>query len=270
MCCIVHLKGSCSFSSAAVQQFGYCNTTRLGVDTFAEVCQTVIKGAANIGVLPIENSLAGSIHQVYDLLTQHKLTIIAETYVPIHLALMGCKGTTLQQIQSVVSHSKAIEQCEQLFNKYPYWTKKMANSTDAAAKMVAANDISTIAAIAAPKAAKQYNLEILSNLVQDLSCNHTRFIAITSDKPTFNGNKISLAITLPHSQGSLLKLLTWIARYEANLLKIESRPIKNKPFEYQFYLDLRVKPKRISSILNSLKNKTITLQHLGTFMEEKW
>lgn len=226
-----------SFSSMAAralygQDFAPIQTAR-----FRDIFEAVKLGNANFGVIPIENALAGSVHENYDLLQEYELSIVAEYLCPVHLHLMG--HGSLTTITRVLSHPKALEQCSHFLELHPTITAVVCSDTAGAAFQVARIKDPYSAAIASEEASVTYRLPIIQRTIQNHVTNATRFVAIASkaaDCPS--PTKSSIVVSLPHEPGSLHKLLSEIASLSLNLTKIESRPILGKPFEYAFHIDL--------------------------------
>ena len=207
--------------------------------TFEGAFRAVAEGNADALVVPIENSLAGSVLRVYDLLLESRLTIAAEAVLPIELCLIGCPGATLGGVQSVESHPMALAQCERLFAEHREWARVAAEDTAGSVRSVVEARDRTRAAIAGPHAAAHYGGIILQRDVQDNAGNFTRFLLLTEPEDAAPaGDKVTLALRLAHLPGALVSALEPFARRELNLLKIESRPIHGCPWEYQFFLDV--------------------------------
>ncbi len=208
--------------------------------TFERAFAAVAGGLADLLVVPIENSLAGSVLRVYDLLLESELTITAETVLPIELHLIACPGATLATIRSVESHPMALAQCERLFQAHPEWLRRAAEDTAGSVRAVLTAGDRTRAALAGRGAAARYGGIILAANVQDNSGNFTRFLLLTPQTaaPGCGGDKATLALRIAHLPGALVAALEPLARHGVSLLKIESRPIHGCPWEYQFFLDI--------------------------------
>ncbi len=235
--------------------------------TFDAAFGAVADGAADALVVPIENSLAGSVLRVYDLLLESGLAIAAEAVVPIELHLIGCPGATLAGIRSVESHPMALAQCERLFAGHREWARVAAEDTAGSVRHVVECRDRTRAALAGPRAAAHHGGVILSRNVQDDVGNFTRFLLLTQpqDAPP-TGDKVTLALRLAHLPGALLTALEPFARRGLNLLKIESRPIHGCPWEYQFFLDVEAAPgEPIEEALEELRRSVQSLRVLGCY-----
>ena len=245
-----------AFSEAAAVQLLGEGITPIPCDTF-HAAFAAMAGKADALLVPVENSLAGSVVRVFDLLLESDLRIIAETILPIELQLIAQPGTFLENIRSVASHPMALAQCERLFASHPQWKRIPAEDTAGSVREVLAQDDKSRAAIASRRAAEHYGGIILREAVQDNAGNFTRFVLLVPSahteqfsmdaktnpsSPTENratlASKMSLALRLAHRPGALLAALEPFSRNEVNLLKIESRPIHGRPWEYQFFIDV--------------------------------
>lgn len=212
------------------------------VETFEQVFVAVENGDADYGVLPIENSLGGSVQDVYALLIKHRFSIVASVELPVRHCLVAPKGATLADITDVYSKTQALEQCDRYIHDHGFTTHSFAN-TAMAAQMVAEKGDRHVAAIASRQAAALYGLDVLAENIQTGEGNITRFIAIASDLIiTPDANRVSVMFTQPHTAGSLYRVLGQFFRVGMNLTKIESRPIVDSHFHYVFYLDFEGTP----------------------------
>lgn len=210
----------------------------LGCSNFREVFEAVKRGDVDMGLLPIENTLAGSITENYDLLLEYpELQIVGEAYTPVHHALLALEAVQdVHALKKVLSHPKALEQCVQFFRENQHLVKEVYYDTAAAASTVAKMGDTTLGAIAHACNADIYGLKVLQDHIEDDPGNTTRFIVISPKAATSEQEKCTLTFTLDHTPGALASALK---RFEGfNLMKIESRPIKDKPFEYRFYIDI--------------------------------
>ena len=239
------------------------------VESFADVFASIAKDEADYGILPIENSYAGSVTEVYDLVMNYRFTIAAAAQVAVNHCLVALPGTQSDAVTTVYSHWQALEQCADYLTSRGLQAKEFAN-TAAAARMVAASGDHTIAAIASEKAAELYGLEILDSTIQTEDTNSTRFIAI-SRQPVLSpqANKISLIFTLPHVTGSLYRILSRFAMAGLNLTKLESRPTHGGRFEYLFYLDFEgsLRDKSTQDMLCTLSEELPVFTFLGNYTE---
>jgi prephenate dehydratase len=236
--------------------------------TFEAAFQAVAKGAADVLVAPIENSLAGSVLRVYDLMLESDLAITAETILPIELHLIACPGATLASICSVESHPMALAQCERLFAAHPEWKRVAAEDTAGSVRAVVAAGDRSRAALAGRGAAARYGGVILSASVQDGSGNYTRFLLLAprSAAASNGGDKVTLVVHVAHLPGALVAALEPFARHGVNLLKIESRPIHGCPWEYQFFLDVEASPSGLmEDALADVRARAQSVRVLGRY-----
>ncbi len=254
---------------------------RVGVpkpfESFEEVFSAVENRAVDYAVIPIENSLGGSIHQNYDLLLQHPLTIVAETFVKVEHCLLGVHGASIEGAQKVLSHPQALAQCRNFFATHKHLRAEVAYDTAGSAKMIAAEKDATKLAIASKRAGELYGLEILQENLADEEWNITRFFCIAHpDSPGVHHPetatesaqfKTSIVFTLPNEQGSLFKALATFAMREIDLTKIESRPFRKKAFEYLFYVDFigHQEEKNIHNALSHLREFATMVTVLGSY-----
>jgi len=245
----------------------------LPCETFAAVFDQVLSGAANYGVVPLENSTIGSIVANYDLLWAHHVFIVGEVSMPIHHHLLGIEGTAVDDVREVFSHPAALEQCSKFFEAAGHLRAVAHFDTSGAAQHVSELKNPGYAAIAGEFAASEYGLAILKRNIEDYPYNRTRFGVITRPlssestapypRPPY---KISCAVELPHKPGSLALLLTRIAGLDINLTKIESRPIPEAPWHYRFFIDMELDGQdQDDSVVKVLKDSTETYRLLGRY-----
>lgn len=234
---------------------------------FDKVFEAVESDKCSFGVLPVENSSAGSVSRVYDLILKYRYYIVGEIDLPIEHCLCSIPQTSLSDIEYVLSHEQGLAQCS-LFLSENGLTPKKCGSTSAAAKTVAEEKRINWAAICNKEAADQYGLKVLDKNIQNNDNNCTRFIVI-SKKPviTDNAEKISLCFSLPHKSGSLYNVLCRFASHGMNLTKIESRPMVGASFEYMFYLDFKgnVHSKEVVNLLCALSEELPEFSFLGNY-----
>lgn len=228
-----------AYTEQAMEEVFGKNITAINKNTFKEVMETVANGEAKFGVLPIENTSTGGITDIYDLLLNYDITIVAEHVVKVEQALMGLKGAKLEDIKTVYSHQQGIMQCSKFFENYPGILTKTYASTSAAAKKVSEDKDPSQAAIASKRAADIFGLDIIKEQINHESMNYTRFIIISNQKIFLpDANKISLSFEIKHQAGSLYNMLSNFYYNGLNLTKIESRPIENRNWEYRFFVDI--------------------------------
>lgn len=237
--------------------------------TFADVFDAVDREEVTYGVLPVENSTAGSVSAVYDLILKHRFYIVKALDLPIDYCLAGLKQSELSDIEKVWSHPQSLSQCANYIAKKNFDSTPFEN-TAVAAREVANEKRLNVAAICSYKAAEEYGLKILDNHLQDDKGNTTRFIVISKTLciPE-NANKISLCFSLPHVTGSLYGLLCRFNSLGLNLTKIESRPRKGKDFEYLFYLDFSgsVHSDNVIDLISQLSEEMPEFSFLGNYCE---
>jgi prephenate dehydratase/chorismate mutase len=236
--------------------------------TFESLFKSIDDGAADVILAPIENSLAGFVHACYDLLLDSQLHIRAEVIIPVNHYLIGCHGASFEQIRTAESHPVALDQCRRFLAANPQIRRIAAEDTaGSVARIVEAAD-PTRAAIAGKLAAEEYGGVILREHLEDSSENYTRFLLLTpNNEPVDGADKISLVIELPHRPGALHHALEPFARREIDLLKIEGRPVKGRPWEYCFYLDLEgaLDDQRVTSTLDELREGHFVVRILGAY-----
>jgi prephenate dehydratase len=260
-----------AFSEAAAIQLLGNGITPVPRPTFDGAFRAIIEGGADALLVPVENSLAGSVVRVYDLLLESHLAIVAETILPIEMQLIACPGASLGDIRSVSSHPMALAQCERFFAAHPQWQRIAAEDTAGSVREVLGRGDKTHAAIAGRRAAEHYRGVILAESIQDNAENFTRFVLLLPTKEAAAmtnpvARKMSIAMRLAHRPGSLLAALEPFARHRVNMLKIESRPIHGQPWEYQFFLDLEAEtPASLEVTLSEVRKVTSQLRVLGLY-----
>ena len=210
----------------------------MGLEQFEDVFLALKEGRADYGVVPIENSSTGAIRQIYDLMTQHDCFVVGETTVAIQHCLMALPGVKLEDIQTVYSHEQGLFQCEQYLNKHPDWNRVPQADTAGSANMVAKSGDRTKAAICSKRSAAIYGLEILAEAINSNANNTTRFVVISTRmelRP--DRDKVSTCFCVPHQSGSLHEILTIFAVHGLNMVRLESRPIQGRSWEYMFFLE---------------------------------
>lgn len=212
----------------------------LYMNTFDSVFSAVENGFCKYGVIPLENSTAGSVKKVYDLMVNKHFYIVRSTRIRIEHSLLAKPGTDIQGIKEIFSHEQAINQCAGFLSTLGNGVKvTCCENTAVAAKKVAKSDRRDVAALASYGCAELYGLECLKRSVEDSANNHTRFICISKDLEIYPGaDKTSLMMVLPHRPGALYKALARFYALGINLIKLESRPIPGRDFEFTFYFDL--------------------------------
>ena len=239
---------------------------------FEGVFGAVEKGFCKYGVLPIENSYAGSVNQVYDLMKEHKFYIVRSLRLSVSHNLVANKDTDIKDVKEIFSHEQAISQCKKYLEKFPSAKITAVPNTAVASKMVAESGRKDVVAICSRECADIYGLKLLETNIQDSENNYTRFILIAKEMEFYeNANKISIMTTLPqNSAGSLNKLLSKFANLGINLTKLESRPIVGSTFEFMFYFDFEcdIREKAVKNLLSQLDSSTEQFTFLGAYSEK--
>lgn len=236
--------------------------------TFADVFEAVSTGEAAYGVVPIENSSTGAIGDVYDLFTKYDCKIAGEYILSISHNLLACEGATLESVQSVYSHTQGFEQCSGFLQKHADYQLIPYHNTAVSAKFVAESGCTDKAAIASLRAAKIYKLKVLAENINNNYNNYTRFIVLAkNDIPQQDADKVSIQFGLMHREGQLCTLMAHFAEYAVNLLKIESRPIPNRSWEYKFYIDFEANlaDARIQELIQKLDKDSVSFKVLGNY-----
>ena len=238
--------------------------------TFADVFSAIESGQCRYGILPIENSLAGSVNSVYDQMIRHHCYIVRSARIRIDHTLLALPGAKPDQIREVCSHEQAIQQCSAFLAAHPEWRVNVCSNTAAAARMVRDSGRADMAAISSAHCAPLYGLDILASGIQNNSNNHTRFICISKKPEIFPGaNRTSLMLVLPDRPGSLYQLLSRFNAQGINLTKLESRPIPGRDFEFMFYfdLDVSVASPSFARLIEELDATLDQFTYLGSYSE---
>lgn len=238
--------------------------------TWYDVVNAVEKGLCKYGVLPIENSTAGSVNNVYDLMAEHNFYIVKSFRLKVNHCLLGNKGATLDGIREIFSHEQAINQCSEFLRQHSDIKVTVCENTAVAAKMVVESGRTDVAAISSENCRDLYGMTLLSNDIQNKDNNYTRFICISKDMEIYPGaDKTSFVLTLPHRPGSLYHILSRFYALGINVIKLESRPIQNKDFEFMFYFDMSVSvyDNAFYEILEQLSDECEYFNYLGSYSE---
>jgi prephenate dehydratase len=236
--------------------------------TFDAAFAAIRDGSADYVLAPIENSLAGSVHRSFDLLVESGLYIIGEVVIPIAHSLIGVPSASLAGLVSVESHPVALAQCEEFFVAHPNLRRIATQDTAGSVREIMQAGDPRRAAVASARAADLYGAVILRNHLEDDRENYTRFFLLSSSNEVpEDADKISLVFQLPHLPGALQQALTPFAQRTINLMKIESRPVRGKPWQYRFYIDLQASA-RNSATVAAIKQLTVfavDLKVLGSY-----
>ena len=246
------------------------NPSILYFSTFDAVFSAIESGLCRYGLIPVENSTAGSVNSVYDLMMQHRFNIVRSIRVRIEHDLLAAPGATLDGIRTVYSHEQAIRQCSGFLDKMDNVEIIPCENTAVAARKAAESGDPSIAAIASPSCREQYGLSALARSIQNRDNNYTRFICISKELEIYPGaNRTSIMLTLPHKAGSLYTFLSHLYALGINLNKLESRPLPDRDFEFMFYFDLDtpVYAPRFSELMDELPLLCDSFQYLGSYSE---
>jgi prephenate dehydratase len=258
-----------SYSHAAALQVHGPDLRLVPRPSFDALFSAVVEGTAARGVVPIENSLAGSVHENYDLLRAYALHVVGETAVRIHHCLVVRPGTAVESIRRVASHPVALAQCRRFFAGRAGLVAVPAYDTAGSVKDLMENRAAADAAIGSALAARLYGGEVVAEGIEDHPENHTRFLVVAPEPLPLDGEgptKTSLVLTLPNVPGSLHRALGTFARRGLDLTKIESRPLEGRPWEYAFYLDVLGDPQgEVAEALAELRAFAAEVRVLGAY-----
>ncbi len=244
--------------------------------SFHDVFEAAEKGKVDFAVVPVENSIEGSVGEIYDLLLQTKMKVIGEVYQRVRHCMIANKDVKLSDIRSVYSHPQALGQCRNYLQK-----KKLeplaAYDTAGAVKMIKEKRLMDAAAIASRRAGELYGMQILDEGIEDRKNNYTRFLVLSpavKKKPIDKnaGYKTSIIFSIKHKPGALFGILGEFAASNLNLTKIESRPTKEKPWEYNFYVDFEghTDDEVVKQVIKAIKTKTSYLRVLGSYRKAEF
>ncbi|MBI4548562.1 MAG: prephenate dehydratase [Ignavibacteriae bacterium] len=261
-----------AFSEQAANGFFSRPVKKIPLKSFEEVFECVHRKKADFGVIPIENSLYGSVHQNYDLLEKYHLHIIGEIKLRVVHALLVNKGVTLQQVKYIYSHPQALGQCKDFLSRLNHVEVIAAYDTAGAAKAIKEDRRDDAAAIASLEAARAYGLKVLRRGIESNHENYTRFLLISKKKRVATKHaKTSIIFSMENVPGALFRALSVFALRDIDLYKIESRPIIGKPWEYLFYLDFQgsIKDEPCRNAIAHLREITTYLKILGSYQTGK-
>lgn len=256
-----------AYSQAAMFQYFGEDVNCVHVDTFKDALSCIEEGSADYAVLPIENSTAGIVSEVYDRLLEFEAYIVAEQDIKIEHCLMATPGTKKEQIQRVYSHAQSLIQSAQYLQQYDWQQISMKNNAFAANKVAMEKDV-TQAAIAGEHAAKIYGLEILEKGINQEVDNTTRFVVVSNQKIfKKSAKKVSVCFEVPHKSGSLYHMLSHFIYNDLNLTKIESRPIPDRSWEYRFFVEFEgnLADAAVKNALRGLREEARNMSILGNY-----
>ena len=257
-----------AYGQAAMKTYFGEDCNSYSVRTFRDAMEAIEEGAADYAVLPIENSTAGAVNEVYDLLVEFENYIVGEVIIPITHTLAGLPGTQLSELKRVYSKAEALMQTTRFLEEHSDWQQISVANTAIAAKKILDDQDRTQAAVCSAYAAKVYGLEVLEDNINDESGNCTRFIIVTNQKVFLKGaKKISICFEVPHESGSLYHLLSHFIYNDLNMSKIESRPIEGRSWEYRFFVDFEgnLEEPGVKNALRGLREESRSLKILGNY-----
>jgi chorismate mutase/prephenate dehydratase len=243
----------------------------VGMRSFEAVARAVVEERVRYGILPVENTLAGSINETYDLLLRHALFIVGEEALPIDHCLAGVRRVPLHRLKRIYSHPQALAQCGAFLGELPGVEVHSFFDTAAAMQKVAADRDPTAAAIAGGHAARRYGLAVLKRHIADRPENLTRFLLVARERepvPSGAAAKTSLLLAVKHEEGALLRALSVIHDHAINLTKLESRPRPGAPWQYYFYVDFEgnQRDRNVAAMLRQLGSRCRELRVLGSYV----
>ena len=257
-----------AYSQMAMKAYFGENPDSFHVDTWRDAMEAIKEGIADYAVLPIENSSAGIVSENYDLLVEYDNYIVGEQTIKINHALLGLPGTHLSDITCVYSHPQALMQCVDFLDEHREWERISLKNTAMSAKKLVEDGLKNQAAIANPLTAELYGLKVLKESINYSSENSTRFIIVSGKKMCRrDAGKISICFEITHESGSLYQMLSHMIYNNLNMNKIESRPIKDKSFEYRFFVDFEgnLGDEGVQNALKGLKEEALELKILGNY-----
>ncbi len=256
-----------AYSQAAMLQYFGEDIESFHVDTFRDAMSAIDEGSADFAVLPIENSTAGIVSEIYDLLVEFENYIVGEQIIRIEHCLLGLPGTKLSDIRTVYSHPQSLMQSARYLADHPWQQISMQNNAFAARKVAEEGDRSQ-AAVASELAGQIYGLEVLQKAVNQSGTNSTRFIIVTNQKIfRTDAGKISICFEVPHESGSLYHMLSHFIYNDLNMTRIESRPIEGRNWEYRFFVDFEgnLSDSSVKNALRGLRDEARNMKILGNY-----
>ena len=257
-----------AYSQMAMEKYFGKEVNAYHVDSFRDAMGALEEGSADFAVLPIENSTAGIVTQIYDLLVEFENYIVGEQIIQIEHCLMAVPGTTMDQIDTVFSHPQSLMQSAKFLNEHPDWQQVSMQNNAFAAKKVLEDGKHNQAAIASEHAAKTYGLEILEKGINQSQTNSTRFIIVCNQKIfRKDAEKVSICFELNHESGSLYHILSHFIYNNLNMTKIESRPIEDRDWEYRFFIDFdgNLAESSVKNALRGLREEALNMKILGNY-----
>ncbi|MCR4763172.1 MAG: prephenate dehydratase [Lachnospiraceae bacterium] len=257
-----------AYSQEATNSFFGEGVKSFAVDTFRDAMIAIEEGSADFAVLPIENSTAGVVTEIYDLLSEYENYIIAEQIIPIRHCLIGLPDAREEEIRTVFAHPQALMQSAQFLAAHPKWQQISLKNNAFAVKRVKSDGDPTQAAIAGELAAGIYGMKILRRGIQSARSNSTRFIIVTNQKVFLkDAKRVSICFEIRHEAGSLYHLMSHIIYNNLNMTKIESRPMEERDWEYRFFIDFEgnLLDSAVKNALRGLREEALNLRILGNY-----
>lgn len=257
-----------AYSQAAMKEYFGEAVTSFKVEQWRDAMESIAEGAADFAVLPIENSTAGSVGDMYDLLVEFENYIVGEQIIMVEHKLLGVPGAELSDLAYVYSHAQGLMQCRPFLEEHRDWQQIPLANTAAAAKKVAMDGDVKQAAIASEFAAKQFGLDVLATDIFSNEQNATRFIIVTNQRIfRKDANKISICFELPHTSGSLYNILSHFIYNNVNMTNIESRPIQRRNWEYRFFVDFEgnLNDGAVKNALRGIREEAVNMKILGNY-----
>jgi len=260
-----------SFSEKALISYFGEKTLKKNYVHFNDVFEALKNDDIQYGIVPLENSSTGAINDNYDLIRDYGFYIVGEQLLSISQHLLGVPGSRIEDLKEVYSHPQGILQSSDFLSEHPYIQPKELANTAIAAQYVSEQNDPQMGAIASKQAAKLYGLEVLKDNIQNVKTNATRFIIFGKElEHTTNASCVSIVFTLNHQVGTLYQVMKIINDHQINMLRIESRPLKDTPWEYYFYVDFEgdLEDLHILQAIEDMKAHTITLRVLGNYTKK--
>ena len=267
-CRVVYQGVPGAYSYIAMRRFFGKGVNNFAVPTWRDAMEAVKNGEADYAVLPIENTTAGCVADVYDLIQEYDNYIIAETFVKVEHALLGLEGTDIDKVTTVYSHPQGFMQCEKFLSKHKDWQQISVENTAVAAKKIIEDQDIHQAAVASRTAGKLYGLKVLAASINHNRNNTTRFLILAKEQVyRKEAEKISICFELPHKSGSLYNMLGNFIYNGVNMRMIESRPILGRNWEYRFFVDIEgnLSDPSIQNALKSVSEEAANMRILGNY-----
>lgn len=257
-----------AYSQAAMKAYFGDHVNSLPVAKWRDALEAIMDGIADFAVLPIENSTAGFVSEIYDLLMKYDHYIVGEQVIRVEHKLLGVPGAELSDIRTVYSHEQALMQCEDYLNGHRNWTQTAMVNTAASAKKVAEDQDKSQAAIASAVAGESFGLQVLEENICSSDVNSTRFIIVSNQRMFCkDAKKISICFEVPHTSGSLYNILSHFIYNNLNMNKIESRPMPGRSWEYRFFVDFEgnLNDSAVKNALRGIMEEAANVKILGNY-----